>query len=619
MKKFISALSSLAIAATAMGGTLAITSNAATTKAVDKTIIEFRSKGERTIKAKAGDTVTVDVYVPQSSGLNTISGAICVNQNETLGQEGCKITNPETGEVVTKNANARGNYGIEMKNADFANPGCFDSGWMKLSKSKAGNLSVDANGYNALYTDTWTFLYLADMAVGRTNEPAGSYNIDAYAPFAKTEGSDSANRKWYANYEPTFTWDENVDWAYDYKFMTFDLVLPATLADGTYEVDILKEEYVQSSALFKANPEAADKVTSQILGNPTLTSNSENVPFETRSLKIQVGDAPVTTTTPKETTTTPKVTTTTSGVTTTTPKATTTTTVSTEKDNGDKIIYSFVPDDANATIKDGKYYVEAGQDLTLLWTVKNDKGTAGMQYAFDFSKIIAGGGSFDGFEDGLYTGSYQPGQVEESGRFELIYVKKEEDKLDDGSTVGTFYFTAPSQEGEYTIKLWTADGAKNQTVGKDDTKDPYPSEVKEFTIVVGDAPVTTTTVTTTIPKYTTTTLKDTTTTPKDTTTTPKETTTTPKATTTTTGTTTTTTMTTPPDGEIFWGDVNCDKKVSVADVVLLNRKIAGTAKVTAQGEKNADVVNDGTLDAKDSKLIKQYIAEKVEYSALGKK
>ena len=66
MKRFISAISSLVIAATAMGGTFAFSTDAA----VDKTIIDFTTvdkDGNRVnaIEAKAGDKIPFTIYIPQ--------------------------------------------------------------------------------------------------------------------------------------------------------------------------------------------------------------------------------------------------------------------------------------------------------------------------------------------------------------------------------------------------------------------------------------------------------------------------------------------------------------------------------------------------------------------------
>ena len=85
----------------------------------------------------------------------------------------------------------------------------------------------------------------------------------------------------------------------------------------------------------------------------------------------------------------------------------------------------------------------------------------------------------------------------------------------------------------------------------------------------------------------------------------------------TTTTTTTTESTTPAAGEIYWGDVNVDQKVSIADVVRLNKYLAGNADITDQGKLNADCAYDGTLDSKDATAIKEYLALLIAYTDLG--
>ena len=67
------------------------------------------------------------------------------------------------------------------------------------------------------------------------------------------------------------------------------------------------------------------------------------------------------------------------------------------------------------------------------------------------------------------------------------------------------------------------------------------------------------------------------------------------------------------DDETCWGDVNCDSSVDVADAVLICRFAVADAEaeITDQGRKQADVNHDGTVDAKDSEKLVQYIAKKL--------
>ncbi|MCQ2416377.1 MAG: endo-1,4-beta-xylanase [Oscillospiraceae bacterium] len=93
------------------------------------------------------------------------------------------------------------------------------------------------------------------------------------------------------------------------------------------------------------------------------------------------------------------------------------------------------------------------------------------------------------------------------------------------------------------------------------------------------------------------------------------TTTTAKTTTTTVTTTTTTTTTTKNDtSNVKLGDVNCDKTVDVADAVLLARLLAedNSAKVSTQGQLNADCNKSGKPDTDDVTLILKAVAFLIE-------
>ena len=98
-------------------------------------------------------------------------------------------------------------------------------------------------------------------------------------------------------------------------------------------------------------------------------------------------------------------------------------------------------------------------------------------------------------------------------------------------------------------------------------------------------------------------------------------TTTTTTTTETTETTTTTsgTTTSGEEGDVKWGDVNCDGKVNIADLFLLAQHIAALTTVEGQGFKNADVANDGKVNIADLFKLAQYVAQLIDYSELGKK
>ena len=137
----------------------------------------------------------------------------------------------------------------------------------------------------------------------------------------------------------------------------------------------------------------------------------------------------------------------------------------------------------------------------------------------------------------------------------------------------TFLIQAPEKAGTYNIVNDTSRGDVTKVTPR--VGDPLSFVIHELAITVsGDEPQqTTTTVTTPAPQQE-----------------------------------TTTTVTTPDDGDVLYGDVNCDKQVRINDVVLLNRYLAKTADVSAQGKKNADCVKDGNITADDSTAIKEFLA-----------
>lgn len=74
---------------------------------------------------------------------------------------------------------------------------------------------------------------------------------------------------------------------------------------------------------------------------------------------------------------------------------------------------------------------------------------------------------------------------------------------------------------------------------------------------------------------------------------------------------------------VKYGDVDCNKTVNVVDAVLLARVVAEGAdlkdgELTAEGKLNADCKFDGVVDKDDLTMLVNYLAAKIEYSALGK-
>ena len=69
---------------------------------------------------------------------------------------------------------------------------------------------------------------------------------------------------------------------------------------------------------------------------------------------------------------------------------------------------------------------------------------------------------------------------------------------------------------------------------------------------------------------------------------------------------------TEPVGEKMLGDVNCDGKISIIDVITLNKNLMVGEKLTAQGKINADVDENGDVDEVDSLNILKYVVEIVK-------
>ncbi|WP_338126707.1 MULTISPECIES: dockerin type I repeat-containing protein [Ruminococcus] len=56
--------------------------------------------------------------------------------------------------------------------------------------------------------------------------------------------------------------------------------------------------------------------------------------------------------------------------------------------------------------------------------------------------------------------------------------------------------------------------------------------------------------------------------------------------------------------DILTGDINLDGKLSVSDVVLLQKYLIKSGKLTADQAKRADLNGDGVLNAYDLALLK---------------
>lgn len=594
MKKFISALSSLVIAATAMGGALAFSSDAA--EAPDSTIVAFRSDGKSEITAKAGETVKVNVYVPQSQGFNTLSVKMAINGDETLGKG---VAYDMKNNVYENFPGSFGNYGIEITEvtwpggASKSDPCCLDSGIIAGNKMFAGY----PKGGQAMFTpDAFNLMYQASHAISYTAAKygleAGSKNIDSYSAW------EAAGKPAYDGYTPVWTWSKNEEWAYQYPLVSFTLKLPDNLADGTYVLDAYMKEYLNlnPSALFNSETNEKLPESKWTYNEPSGASGIGGANnFKSEALTITVGNPVI----PDTTTTTPAPT----PDTTTTPKQDADVTTPEPVPAGSTIIYDLKTaksqNISGAAEGQNKVTVQPGEKFSVQWTVTNDQEISGLQMYFDFSDFIQKGGKYIDSEQGdayMVIPNFNESLVniskadkpEDGGQIVYTFGGNEKFKAEDGALIYTFNLQAPEKAGTYSIVL----DDRNNSKAVPYAGSAYGIVVHGLDITVGGAEETTTT-TTAAP------------TPVITTTTTAE----PTPVTTTTPAPTPGTTTTPaPVGDVLYGDVNCDKEVRINDVVLLNRYLAKTADITPQGKKNADCVNDGNITSDDATAIKEYLA-----------
>ncbi|MBQ8920990.1 MAG: dockerin type I repeat-containing protein [Oscillospiraceae bacterium] len=574
MKKFISALSSFVIAATALGGSLAMSTTAATNGNVDATVIDIRSGDSNKVEgAKAGDSIPFKVYIPQSNGFNQLSLKLTVNGDETKGQDP-SLCGGATSYTLTKSSKLGsagetithpelfGNYGIKMEGAKFSDPLPIDSKYYKPNDYwKAGKWS--ALGQTGFSTEYWNILATASGALG------AEVNVDSYAA-AEAAGLDrNADEDAgdpifdYTKYTPVTTWTSDEAWAYKYSLVEGNFVLPDNIPDGTYVIDVFKGEYVNANFLedFKADgtlPTAESDVS----------DTNGPVAFKSTGLTIVVGEGGQSSSTTSTTTTS----------TTTSTSTTTTTSSSSETNPGDGLILDLVAAGKTNTLTGSNNVaeVEPGETVKVNFTVKNDAITSGMEFTFDL-----GGLSY--VADTLKAGRAYEAEMElndgTAGQLTFVMASSIEMTAKDNATIVTFSVTAP-QSGEATIGL--KDGARAIVAGFNQGEtNPY--TFHGLTLKVTEAQDTTTTTSSTS----------------------------------TTSTTTTTSSSITPVGDILWGDTNCDKTVTIADVVLLNKSLAKNATLSEQGAKNADCQNDGTLDTKDAAVIKGYLALVIDYEVLG--
>lgn len=487
MKKFISALSSFVIAATAMGGSMVMPINAAN---VEETIVAIRSNGKSEIQVDAGAKIPVEIYIPQSSGFNSTLLKFGIGKDGNLDDtKGKGSVFDRLGNEIKNYKDAFGNYGITMtakgdkignKQTDFSYPNCLESGKTTDFYMDAGD--IPDTGIAMFNPEAWSILYQAKPEI------EAGVNVDAYGAWVAAGGVLDEDFD-YSNYVPVSEWTKDESWAYEYTFTKLELQLPEDMPDGTYVFDVYKDVFINchpGSLFTDSNEPVPDDERSDAKSNFKGIGGEQN--FSTEKLTIRVGNPteattavpPTTTEAPATTTAAPATTvapiTTDAPITTVAPTTTavvpetapdtTPAPVITEAEPtatqapANAIIYNLIPhnkeyiDAESNGLNYNKYTAEPGEAIQVDWTIKHDQGTAGLQMSFDFSQVeyISGkrGGAYritPTYSDFNNTDNMQKGEVI------YTWAQSDENFADDGKIVYSFNIKAPESGGTYFIGL----------------------------------------------------------------------------------------------------------------------------------------------------------------------
>jgi hypothetical protein len=567
MKKLISAVSSLAMAATMVGAAVPFATGAADASAtleVRPFVNKDGSAVSTTITQEqiaAGDvTIPVGVYVvKESSDIKSMQAQMAID---------------------SKDGNATPEY-----------------------VTFSGVAADMPYGPKDTYFTT-DYAYTADIATNMLVGPMGSVSAGRRGVEVVSAGTSAFSiDKGYkeagvTNYWSSIAWiapNDGCEWtgakSDDYPLYVVDVNFAKGTPAGTYTIDFCEYGAPENDNNRSCNINTFDGTDfNKKVGNLTL-----------KPLTITIEGDVATTTTDEGTTTT------TTTATTTAPVTTTTTTTQGEqpqlgdynfifpKDNIDDLIAAndemHIEDNGDGTLT---YYMDVAVDVPDTDLVAAIKLTPG-------SMSVPAGVTYDGFEVTSYATSMKAGW-EKTGDY--LYLKtlkggSEPDYLIEDEPIITLRFVV-DKDFEGTVPVTMDAGIVCvQLEDENHTKVEHDATIVAGSFTKGSAVETTTS------------------TEEVTTTTSKETTTTTNEVTTTTTSKVTTTTTTAEPGTLLYGDTNCNGVVNIADVVVLNKWLndASSYAMKDQGKINADCCDakggEG-LDASDSKAIIQSIVHLVK-------
>ena len=337
----------------------------------------------------------------------------------------------------------------------------------------------------------------------------------------------------------------------DDALMIVSVSVPANTPAGDYKISITDPE------IFKGNRSAT--------WNTEILNGTITVEGDTTTTSTTAATTTTTTTTKAATTST----TTKAATTTTTTRATTTTSTATTAPTTTTTVGA-----AEISLDLGNYKVKPGQTFDVEVKIdchNNAVSAGGVTYAIESPLEIK---ELVNYSPALDDRDVMVNLATKKMNFtSLVDGEPSVIRSDDALMIVSVSVPANTPAGDYKISI------TDPEIFKGNRSATWNTEILNGTITVeGDTPATTTTTSSATTTKTSTTSSSTT----------SSSTTSSK---TTTSTTTTSTTTVP--GTPNYGDTNCDGKVNVADVVLLNKWLADNKSynLTAQGALNADCFN----------------------------
>ena len=527
MKKLVSAVTSLCMAATMIGSVVPAVTSAAdakkgfSIKAYADSDSKYASEGSKVTVSKediaAGDvTIPCAVYLSENTpDTEAFSVQLTVN-SEDGDASGVKFKGYET----------KTNY--FSANKDFTTT----AGKISTKKYMSFAGSVNSRG-----------VYM----------PAGSTAVLSVDDKQISAGTKNA----YLGY--TWTTTASYTWLGDtsdkFPIVVFDVTIPKG-SEGTYTLDFCN--YNTDASGKNTNPSCMieNKDPGRFANYEGYLSN-----LDLNTMTIVVGDsAPTTTTTANAATTT---------TTTTTAAPVVTTTTAAPSGN------------AEISLDLGNYKVKPGETFDVEVKIDcHNHAVSGGQFIYTLDSPLKIK-ELVNYSPALDDAAITVNPATKSANFTSL-VDSEPSVIPSDQPLFIVSVTVPENTpaGDYKI------GYSEAQLKKGNRADTWNTEILNGIITVeGDTPATTTTTSSA------TTTKTSTTTTKTSTTSSSTTSSSTTSSKTTTSTTTTSTTTVP--GTPNYGDTNCDGKVNVADVVLLNKWLADNKSynLTAQGALNADCFN----------------------------